>query len=395
MRKINLFFESLSNNIEYVLFKNYDKIEKSLAGDFNFDLSISFQDRKKFETIAKDFNLLEGINIYDFLIKDVHHYFLFDENRSYHLHVHYGLILGTGYIKEYIITVPSDFYNSFIYYKGIKVLSEPYYTDIQILRNKIKNTSLLGKLYLKLLKKKKSKIGGQLSTKYFIDKNLRFSQLKNFTAFALKIIHLLITVKKKGKKYYKSGLTIGICGTDGSGKTTISNSLFSTLNEVFYVKKLTFGRLTPNKSSFSNKKSTRQIFYLKKITAATIRLFISYKILLLKKLNFVVITDRYYNINGPGMDSFKITEKNTYSKIERFIYSKVPKIDLTYTIEVALNTAIERNHSRIKYGKETKEEIIARYKEFQHVKYWTKRNLILKNDGSVNEAINHIFNDLY
>ena len=35
------FFDDLGDNLEYVVFKNADKLEYSIRGDFNFDISIN------------------------------------------------------------------------------------------------------------------------------------------------------------------------------------------------------------------------------------------------------------------------------------------------------------------------------------------------------------------
>ena len=112
-------------------------------------------------------------------------------------------------------------------------------------------------------------------------------------------------------------------------------------------------------------------------------------------MNNIIITDRYYNFNGPGMDSFKLNDGKLFSQIESYFYAKIPKIDIMFVIKVPLNLAISRNDERNKNGKETVEEIIERYNEFEKVTYYSKRTFVIKNEGSVNQGIERILNELY
>jgi tRNA uridine 5-carbamoylmethylation protein Kti12 len=66
-----------------------------------------------------------------------------------------------------------------------------------------------------------------------------------------------------------------------------------------------------------------------------------------------------------------------------------------FVIKVPLNLAISRNDERNKNGKETVEEIIERYDEFEKVTYYSKRTVKIKNEGSINQGIKKILNELY
>tara|TARA_B110000027_G_C15954275_1_gene226947 strand:- start:293 stop:580 length:288 start_codon:yes stop_codon:yes gene_type:complete len=94
------------------------------------------------------------------------------------------------------------------------------------------------------------------------------------------------------------------------------------------------------------------------------------------------------------MDSFKLDDGKLLSKIERYIYTKVPQINLMFLINVPLNTSISRNRERVKEGKETDKEIQDRYYEFKTTKYKSKRQVVIDNSGSINEGLNKIKNEL-
>ena len=395
MKKIDLLFEKLNQSIDYVIFKNYDKIDISLKGDFNFDISVNPIHKSSFQKIISDFNLLKGVNTYDFLNKNVFHYYLFSNDAIYHLHIHYGVIMGTGYVKEYKVELPLNFYNNFHLYKNIKILSEPYYNDLSTLRSNIKSNSLIGLVYIYVLKKEINKNKKNiLSFNYNTSKHIKFSFFKNIISFFLKIAQALFTGGQKAKKFFPQGYSIGIGGPDGSGKTTLTDNLYDDLNKVFYVKRFSFGRLAPVKKNQFSKKKTGFISRFKKVGASILRLYISYKILFFKSFNFIVISDRYYNLNGPGMDSFKLDDGKVLSKIERFIYARVPQINLMFLINVSLNTSIARNRQRAKEGKETDEEIQDRYHEFKTTEYKSKRQVVIDNSGTINEGLMKVMNEL-
>lgn len=397
MKKIDLFFEKLNSTIDYVVFKNFEKIDESLRGEFNFDISVNPDNKESFKNIITDFNLLEGINIYDFLNIEVFHYYMFDNGLSYHFHIHYGIIIGTGYIKEYSIQLPNNFYENFQFYKNVKVLSPLYYNEIGIIRNDIKYSSFIGVLYCTILGKeiKRTKRNTNLTFDYKRVRQVKFAFIKNVIAFLLKILQYIITGGRQGKKFYRKGYSIGIGGPDGSGKSTLASNLYNDLSDVFYVKRMSFGRLTPVSNTNFKSKNTNITYGIKKIAAAVIRLYIAYKILFFKFMNNVVITDRYYNFNGPGMDSFKLNDGMLMEKIERYLYSKIPKIDVMFVIKVPLSLAISRNDQRNKQGKESVEEIIERYSDFKNVKYFSKRTVSIKNEGSINQGTEKLLNELY
>ena len=165
-----------------------------------------------------------------------------------------------------------------------------------------------------------------------------------------------------------------------------------TLKEIYFIKSVSFGRLT--KQSNKNSKNSQVKFNeTKKILAAIIRLFISYKLRFFKKMGYIVITDRYYNVKGPGIDSYKLTS-GYLSKIERWLYSKIKPIDYMFNLKIPLEIAIIRNKNRSKLGKETDVEIESRYIDSTSNIYLSHKSIDYKNTNKVIDAINFIMKNI-
>ena len=97
MSVIDNFFSGLEKNkIQYIIFKNIDRIDESLSFEFNFDISINPKHKNNFYKYIKNYQIFEGVNIYDFMNINTEHYFLYEKGRFYHLHIHFGLILGSA-----------------------------------------------------------------------------------------------------------------------------------------------------------------------------------------------------------------------------------------------------------------------------------------------------------
>ena len=196
------FFDDLGDNLEYVVFKNADKLEYSIRGDFNFDISINPEKRMDFFHVMKKWGLIEGVNIYDFMNKEVHHYYLFDTNDVFHLHIHFGLILGTSYVKAFNIQTTDDFYSDYEKKGFIRVLNRKNAKIVRDYRSIVKERSLLGRLYLSVLRKERTSIDGRKKKK--IEKDLvskstvlKFEVIKNLIAFLLKFLQTLLLGRGK------------------------------------------------------------------------------------------------------------------------------------------------------------------------------------------------------
>ncbi|MDA7670130.1 hypothetical protein N8587_02355, partial [Akkermansiaceae bacterium] len=279
---------------------------------------------------------------------------------------------------------------------NIRILSEPFYHDVSTIRASIKSKSLIGLIYIAILRKKINRNNHLApSWQYVLVKNVSFSILKNCLALMLKILQTLCFFGEKGKKFYSKGYSVGIGGPDGSGKTTLTTHLYEELSQVFYVKRFSFGRLTASTIKKGSSNKAGGVYKIKKVGAGLLRFYLAQKIRLFKKLHFIVLSDRYYNYNGPGMDSFKLDDGKSFCNLERYIYNRIPPIDLMFLVDVPLSSSIARNRSRIKEGKEDDTEIRTRYQEFKSTKYKAKRHVVIENSKTVKEGIKKMKNELF
>lgn len=395
---IQSFFEDLGGNLEYVLFKNADKLDRSIRGDFNFDISINPEHKADFFRVIKKWGLIEGVNIYDFMNKEVHHYYLFDINAVFHLHVHFGLILGTSYVKDVHIQTTDDFYTEYKKIDFIRVLNRKNAEMVRDYRSIVKGRSLLGRIYIFLLKKEKTKVDGRIKSKIkkeLVSKSsvLKFAGVKNLYALLLKFLQTLVFGRGKGKKFYPGGKSIAIVGTDGSGKSTITGMLTKNLEPVFYVKYFSFGRIAPVREDIGIQDKNRLNGIRKGYTAFK-RLIISLKMCLYHRLGYIVVLDRYFNLNGPGMDSNKLEDGSFWGWIEKGIYKLMVPVDVVFRLEIPLSIALERNQNRSKPGKETDSEIKQRFKLFSNTKYYSIKTVTIENTGKPINAIETIISEL-
>lgn len=198
----------------------------------------------------------------------------------------------------------------------------------------------------------------------------------------------------KRKKNLKSGLLISVCGLDGTGKSTAVNNLANFYSPQLSTHVIHIGRPTPTLFTFpfwfvfrvaerfrhsekSEDKPMKAFFPSHEVgMVSAFRYFIlayeryqtAKRALNLVTKGHVVISDRYPTMSYGKMDSPRILHKPKMSFIYAFFHNKEKKLyqsilpcDLAFHLIVPVEIAIERNRKRVKMGKETDNEIRARY----------------------------------
>ncbi|MFS1867041.1 hypothetical protein [Vibrio breoganii] len=198
----------------------------------------------------------------------------------------------------------------------------------------------------------------------------------------------------KQKKNLKTGSLIAICGLDGSGKSTAVDSLVDFYSQQFTTHIIHIGRPNPTLLTFPFWMVTRiaeRFKHSKKSESKSVKEFIpstnvgiisafryfilSYEryqtakhALKLVMKGHVVIADRYPTMSYGKMDSPRILHKEKMGRLYSYFHNKEKKLyqsilpcDLALHLFVPVEVAIERNRKRIKLGKETDNEIRARY----------------------------------
>ncbi|KAA8596480.1 hypothetical protein AB4401_12090 [Vibrio cyclitrophicus] len=208
----------------------------------------------------------------------------------------------------------------------------------------------------------------------------------------------------KRKKNLKVGSLISICGLDGSGKSTAVENLSGFYSQKFSTHVIHIGRPNPTLLTFpfwgglrlierfrhSEKNESKPMeSYFPSTTVGIIAAF-RYFILAYERYKtaqkasklvmkgHLVISDRYPTMSYGKMDSPRILPKSKMGFLYSYFHNKEKKYyqsilpcDLAIHLSVPVDVAIERNRIRVKFGKETDNEIRARYHVNANLKFNT------------------------
>ncbi|MEL0114675.1 MAG: hypothetical protein VW894_00025 [Gammaproteobacteria bacterium] len=254
--------------------------------------------------------------------------------------------------------------------------------EIDYLRYVYKTGSIFKQIYFSLrLKFKLRKFRRRSFIKHQIYK------ISNF------MIRFLNKLFWKKKKLFPSGIVVAICGLDGSGKSTLVSNLIKTYSIHFSVKVFHLGRphatgltyifkpiiliisifrsLRASKTSRtrSTQPSSVSIIYaFRSVLLAYEREALTKKAHKASKNGYLIICDRYPGLNNGKMDSPRIPFNQSKGwiyqllfKTEQKLYKKILPADIIFNLEVPLEIALKRNQERIKFGKETEQELRDRF----------------------------------
>jgi thymidylate kinase len=198
----------------------------------------------------------------------------------------------------------------------------------------------------------------------------------------------------KKRKQISQGIVIAISGIDGSGKSTLVKDLHHLFIEHFDTHLVHIGKPNATLITFIFRIPLKVRLFLKGIrkkiptpvytdghTVNNYSLIYGLRFLVLgyeryslcKKIKnkadkgCVVLTDRYIGEEIGKMDSPRLGVKRggilgVLGKLEYYLYKNAPRADVLFYLDVSIENLIARNEKRTKKGKETKEEIILRYK---------------------------------
>ena len=97
-------------NIRYCHWKSNSRLKMSLAGQTDLDLLVDHEDQKSFEGILSAQNIKKIVAPKDKQYPGMEHYLGFDckTGKLFHLHVHYQLVLGEQFVKNYHIPIENE-----------------------------------------------------------------------------------------------------------------------------------------------------------------------------------------------------------------------------------------------------------------------------------------------
>ena len=211
-----------------------------------------------------------------------------------------------------------------------------------------------------------------------------------YTNLVTRILNKLIF--KKGKLFLP-GIVIAVCGLDGSGKSSLVSSLHENLGKHFSIKRLHLGRPASSKLTFllnpiiksyslvirifkKGSKPLQQhgikklsiIYAIRSVLLAYDRRLQAIRAHNLSQRGYLVICDRYPGLEVGKMDSPRIIadSKRGYLyqlcwKLEQNFYNSIKPAHMLFNLSVSLETAIQRNNLRQKFGKETNDELRERF----------------------------------
>lgn len=286
------------------------------------------------------------------------------------------------YVRE--IAKYENEWNSFNHEFSFKTILELGLSDIELreMNHTYEKKSFLHNLALSI--KIKSKLKSFRRRSYFEHQIFIIQNL---------IIRILNKFFFKKQKILNPGTVVAICGLDGSGKSSIVSALKVQFSSYFCVKVLHLGRPASNpytllfnslisiysffkKFKFTN--TTKQqnfisnnlslIYAIRSVLLAYDRKVQADKAHLFSRKGYIVICDRYPGLVNGKMDSPRIPENQSKGSLYQFCYRKeqnlyrsIQPANFIFQLSVPLEIAIERNRLRVKFGKETEDELKERF----------------------------------
>ena len=434
--------------------KNNHKLEEIFQNKKDLDLYVPLEQRNEFRRVLAENGFIEGwskLSDHPFVS---HYYYPGSNKRLVHIHVYYRFVTGESHLKDFCLPIEDLVISARVHMAdGIYVPAPEVQRLIFLLRHYLKNSSILGiltyrrersdycnefssikceaigseleKLFnQKLLHKLDSRLEqSELVDTWLMGRQLRkvlrpFRIYPSYTAFCSRysiIVRRLLNklVSKRKKHLVGGGRFVAITGLDGSGKSSIIDTITSYLARDFTVLKVHLGRppttiqtlpvrlglavrkkIQKSGTSFAarGENSGSLIFAIRYASLAYERMKLSHKILMRINRGEIVISDRFPSQSFGKMDSPRIdlnSNKLVIRKLARFernCYKAILRPDLLIELQVPLDVAIERNQERDKSDKETPDEIKQRYRDNFGLKYDVRNHLVFKNDIPKDEA---------
>ena len=394
---MKIFKELNKSGIKYVLWKNFHEIDDFFLGKSDIDLFVDPEYRSALETVLKKFIIFKA-EYYHSSYAGIEHYFWFcvENNRVYHLHVYFKLITGNTWMKEFELEIDcKDLDQNVRFIRGIRCISLELAQSIFCARSKMKSNGLFNQLVLRRDAKDHALEKCFLRMKdaschESVNYSSRINSKALFFVFALKVFRKIVsaTLFSNKRRLKGNGIIVAIGGPDGAGKSTVSEMLFNDLNSFVCTARLSPGRLAPNKVKKQNSsaKAQTRTKALRLVVVGIVRFCLCYWAVFLKRLNVVVLSDRWPGqVSGandsPSIDPAISRVHKILAVYERLIYQAIPKCDLFIDLDVPLHMLKSRNAKRSKVGKETDLEIEVRAKIYSF--FSPKATCVERVDGTV------------
>jgi thymidylate kinase len=431
----DVFQELHGSDVTFCNWKGHHDIQSHLQGNGDLDIFVPLHHKFKFEMIigGKGFR---RVNSYQASHDFVEHYYGLDMStgRFGHLHVYYKIVTGESISKNYILPIDKFIKDHLDDARVLPIVNERAKAAIFLIRYFIKIGSPYGWLQywresskysnewglidfqgqyesipeLKLSVDDLSNLSraytsGGIASKFITSikfknkiRHLRRRSLLGVQVYVLKNFFIRLTnrVFLKKKKLLSPGLVVAICGLDGTGKSSLVESLSTRFSEHFCMKSLHLGRPSSTKVSLifkpllalrvqikrlkkaeinsskieSTAKESGIIYAIRSVLLAYDRKAESLHAHSLSSKGYLVICDRYPGLLAGKMDSpripLDIDRGRVYQycyRVEQYLYHTIRPANMLFHLQAPVEVAIERNNAREKAGKETEKELRERF----------------------------------
>lgn len=255
---INLFSLLNKEDIEYCVLRNYQFLPKHTGGS-DIDLWVSTKDVPRLYIILEKIKNETKSHLVSYLI-DAHCPKVCYLNEKEGCQI--DIFKGNIYYQNNVLIAEQSIKKNIVSYKDIKILDDYFANIIAFLKEIINNgrcdDKYITPLYVNknIYHKEYLQSKCSLFTPLFIEKFHNAIQQENI----IKQIPILYKLAKKAivkkntkfnkirkvkRLFQRPGYVIAVLGTDGSGKSTIINSITPTINEAFH-KSVIYNHLRPN-----------------------------------------------------------------------------------------------------------------------------------------------------
>ncbi|GJL78477.1 MAG: hypothetical protein NPINA01_14660 [Nitrospinaceae bacterium] len=402
-------------DIKYCLWKSFDRLKEGIRGATDFDILMEKEQRQLVFNTLRQNGWCEVLSEPWRRFPDVHDFLQYDpvHKKFIHFHVHFRLVMGEKLIKSLSLPLESLYLKTAVEGEGIFYAMPELEMCVFILRLSLK-VSLRDyarvirrrdprRIYLNLIPEFEhihprcdrdllkalledpafSFIDGNLVLETFDDiHSLNYSrrrQIKRCIAPYRRYgtlmrfwVHLSRSSQKKsfglGKVLPKQGLSFAFCGPDGSGKTTLVDSIENLLRRHFKVARFYMGGNNSSRDlprwifSIGFRKLFLGIRKLCRILGfqpgvdRIERLYFGYTNYLMAKekqnryrrgkseaeRGAIVLYERFPLFQGLGGDGGSLSGSACFEKNERKCYDQIGAPDIIFVLQVDSENAIER-----------------------------------------------------
>ena len=463
-------FDALhKDGIKFCNWKSHYDVQNQLNGNGDLDLFVPFSNKASFEAAINPIGF-RRFNSYQASHSFIEHYYGLDSNsgKFAHIHVYFKIVTGEHISKNYILPLDPFIIANSNYAIDIPTVNESAKITIFLIRHFLKIGSPFGLLqYWRELDKHMSEwrlidfrgldthipeinlTAGELEKmaevyissglvanfilainfKYKLRRFRRRSFFKHQAYIARNVLTRVTNrIFLKRKKLFSPGRVVAICGLDGTGKSSLVETLDKHFSIHFCVKRLHLGRPSSSSMSFIIRpflairtryfalvgggvsearnrleaKNISIIYALRSVLLAYDRKVESNRAHNLSDKGYLVICDRYPGLLSGKMDSPRIPHDlhrgRVYQycyRVEQHLYHTIRPAEMLFHLQAPVEVAIERNNNREKVGKETEDELRERFFVNSGATFLAATYKYVDATASQDKVLNEVMNSIW